>query len=239
MIFRDKGDDMTKSGKRIGSSLLAATGVLLIAASAAAIAQRVGAHAGGGAHQHFDGRFSHDQYYYDRGYAIRRPPVGGLGELRGPDGGRYWLNGGNWYRWRGGAWVVSAAPVGLFVPWLPPNFTTVWWNGIPYYYANETYYVWDDAQHEYEVVDPPAGIDTTGTTQTPASDQIFVYPNNGQSSEQLAKDRYECYRWAADQTGFDPTVAGGGVAPQNAVAKRNDFFRAQVSCLAGRGYSVT
>ena len=109
----------------------------------------------GGAHQHFDGRFSHNQYYYDRGYAIRRPPVGGLGELRGPDGGRYWFNGGNWYRWRGGAWVVSAAPVGLFVPWLPPNFTTVWWNGIPYYYANDTYYVWDDAQHEYEVVDAP------------------------------------------------------------------------------------
>jgi hypothetical protein len=86
--------------------------------------------------------------------------------------------------------------------------------------ANDTYYVWDDAQQAYEVVDPPI-------------------PNSGQSAEQQAKDRYECYRWAVDQTGFDPTASGGGVAPENAVTKRNDFFRAQVSCLAGRGYSVT
>ena len=138
---------------------LALVSVLLMAASGAAIAQHAGAHAGGaaagGAHQHFDGRFSHNQYYYDRGYTIAKTrrwagsenfaarTVGGIG-----------VNGGNWYRWRGGAWVVSAAPVGLFyVPWLPPYFTTVWWNGIPYYYANDTYYIWDDAQHAYKVVD--------------------------------------------------------------------------------------
>jgi hypothetical protein len=234
---------MTKVAKRNVRSILAAAVILLIAARAAAIAQHLGPHVGaatmaGRAHQHLDGRFSHNQYYYDHGYGVRRPPVGGLGELHGPDRGRYWFNGGNWYRWRDGVWVVSPAPAGLFVPWLPPNFTTVWWNGIPYYYANDTYYVWDDAQRAYEVVDPPNGVDATGTTQAPASDQIFVYPNNGQSSEQQAKDRYECYRWAVDQTGFDPTVGGGGVAPENAVTKRNDFFRAQVSCLDGRGYSV-
>ncbi len=34
---------------------------------------------GGGAHQHLDGRFSHNQYYYDRGYSVRRPPVGCVG----------------------------------------------------------------------------------------------------------------------------------------------------------------
>jgi hypothetical protein len=235
---------MTKYAKGNIHALFAAVWVLLIAASAATIAQHVGAHPArttmaGGAHQHFDGRFSHNQYYYDRGYSVRRPPVGGVGELRGPDGGRYWFHAGSWYRWRDGVWVVSAAPVGLFVPWLPPNFTTVWWNGVPYYYANDTYYTWDDAEQAYQVVDPPNNINETGTTRAPASDQIFVYPNSGQSSEQQAKDRYECYRWAVDQTGFDPTVSGGGVAPENAVTKRNDFFRAQVSCLEGRGYSVT
>jgi hypothetical protein len=133
---------------------------------------------------------------------------------------------------------VAPAPVGLFVPWLPPYFTTVWWNGIPYYYANDTYYVWDNVRQEYQVVAPPVGVEASGTTRAPASDQLFVYPKNGQSSEQQAKDLYECHRWAVDQSGFDPTVAGGGVAPEKAVDKRNDYFRARVSCLEGRGYSV-
>jgi len=69
----------------------------MISASGVAVAQHTtsgGGHASGGhapaatAHQHFDGRFGHNQYYYDRGYSVRRPPTGGLGEVRGRDGGK-------------------------------------------------------------------------------------------------------------------------------------------------------
>jgi hypothetical protein len=35
--------------------------------------------------------------------------------------------------------------------------------------------------------------------------QILFYPANGQSPEQQARDRYECYQWAVKQTGFDPS----------------------------------
>ena len=35
---------------------------------------------------------------------------------------------------------------------------------------------------------------------------LFVYPAKGQSNEQLANDRYECHRWAVQESGFDPTV---------------------------------
>ena len=231
---------MRKLGKRSGRSWPALAGVFLIAAGEVAIAP-FAAYAGpdaapGGAHQHFDAHFSHNRYYFDRGYSVRVPPAGGPGELHGLDGGRYWFQGGNWYRWGGHAWFVAEAPVGLFVPWLPPYFTTVWWNGIPYYYANDTYYVWDNTRQEYQVVAPPAGA--SSTTQAPASDELFVYPKNGQSAEQQSRDLYECHRWAVGQSGFDPTVAGGGVAPEKAVEKRNDYFRARVSCLEGRGYSV-
>jgi hypothetical protein len=232
-------------------SVLAFAGVLMIAGTSTASAQHAGGRAGavarggGGAHQHFDARFSHNQYYYDRGYSVHRPPAGGLGELHGTDGGRYWSRGGDWYRYRGGwyrwggrGWVVWGAPFGLFVPMLPPYFTTVWWYGVPYYYANDTYYLWDDTQQQYQVVPPPDGIEANGTAQAPVSDQLFVYPKNGQSAEQQAKDRDECQRWAAGQSGFDPMLASGGVAPGQAVQKRNDYFRAQVSCLEGRSYSV-
>jgi hypothetical protein len=37
--------------------------------------------------------------------------------------------------------------------------------------------------------------------------QIFVYPDNGQSAEQLDRDRYECNSWAVKQSGFDPSQA--------------------------------
>ena len=36
-----------------------------------------------------------------------------------------------------------------------------------------------------------------------AQDPI-VYPAKGQSNEQMEKDKFECYNWAKQQTGFDP-----------------------------------
>ena len=36
-----------------------------------------------------------------------------------------------------------------------------------------------------------------------AQDQ-FIYPAKGQSAEQQEKDKYECYGWAKNNSGFDP-----------------------------------
>ena len=33
---------------------------------------------------------------------------------------------------------------------------------------------------------------------------LVIYPAKGQSQEQLDKDKYECYSWAKQQSGFDP-----------------------------------
>ena len=32
----------------------------------------------------------------------------------------------------------------------------------------------------------------------------YVYPAKGQSAEQIEKDKYQCYGWGKQQTGFDP-----------------------------------
>ena len=113
-------------------------------------------------HQHLDSRYSHNRYYYDRGYAVHTPPAGGVANLIGRNGERYYFQGGNWYRWRadwyrswGGAWVVVDAPVGLFVPSLPPYYTRISWSGADYYYANEAYYVWNAERSAYQVVAAP------------------------------------------------------------------------------------
>ena len=36
---------------------------------------------------------------------------------------------------------------------------------------------------------------------------LYVYPKEGQSAEQTDKDKYECYNWAKNDTGFDPMAA--------------------------------
>ncbi len=35
--------------------------------------------------------------------------------------------------------------------------------------------------------------------------QLYIYPSQGQSQEQLNQDRYQFHTWAVQQTGFDPT----------------------------------
>lgn len=35
--------------------------------------------------------------------------------------------------------------------------------------------------------------------------KVYFYPSQGQSAAQQDRDRYDCYVWAVDQTGFDPS----------------------------------
>jgi len=148
----------------------------------------------------------------------------------------YWYGGGVWYRPYGARYVVVAPPLGVFVSVLPTYYSTLWYGGIPYYYANDAYYVWRENQRAYEVVAAPAGADTAAVD--PVTEDLFVYPREGQDEEQVAFDRYECHRWASDQTGFDPTQPWGGVAEEQAGALREAYLRAMTACLEGRGYTV-
>lgn len=38
-----------------------------------------------------------------------------------------------------------------------------------------------------------------------SADQLMIYPKKGQDQAQQDKDRYECHRWAVENTGIDPT----------------------------------
>jgi hypothetical protein len=151
-------------------------------------------------------------------------------------GGNYWYHGGYWYRPGYRGWIISAPPYGAFVPWLPWGYTSFWYGGFPYYHYNNVYYVYRDVDRGYEVVQPPPGAEAA-VSQAQA-DNLYVYPKNGQGPEQQATDRYECHRWATEQTGFDPTLAGGGVPQEETGQRRADYLRAMTSCLEGRGYSV-
>jgi hypothetical protein len=215
--------------------------ILIVLALAAAGVQaqpyrdRVGTPRGS---EHYDARFSHNHYYMNRGAFVPGVPAGGSWVVA-HGGGRFYYSGGVWYAARGSGFVVVGPPIGVFVPILPPYYTTVWIGGMPYYYANDTYYSWVPDQNGYEVVDPPGAADpNAATTQPPPSDDFFIYPQSGQTQEQQANDKYECHKWASSQAGFDPTQSLGGVSPDQVAAKRADYQRAMRACLEGRGYSV-
>ena len=41
-------------------------------------------------------------------------------------------------------------------------------------------------------------------TQGLSEPNLYVYPNAGQSEEQVKEDRYACHRWAVKESSFDP-----------------------------------
>ncbi len=181
-----------------------------------------------------DNRHRHDHYYPPRGHAVPvLPPNHRVVPYRGA---RYHYHDGVWYRPSGTRFVVILPPVGVIVPFLPPFYTTVWVGGLPYYYAGGVYYTWRPEENGYVVADAPPGTEVSEQPAVP--DQLFVYPMKGQSEQQQETDRYQCHRWAADQTGFDPTQPGGNVAESQTAGKRADYQRAMKACLEARGYSV-
>ena len=224
----------------------------LIAAGAAAAQARGGFRGGGfsaGGVAHFGGaapRFGGG--YYGRGYYGRG----------------YYGRGCCGWGWGPGWWWGT----GLYLSVLPWYYETLWWDGIPYYYTGDGYYVWDGAAREYQQINPPAGLGQGGGATGPAAmnAEVFAYPKAGQSEEQQARDRDECRRWASDQSASEgapvpPGGAAGGAAPsaaapptgsaapakgsvgagsaaRDAMAQHQGYLRAETACLEGRNYSV-
>jgi hypothetical protein len=151
---------------------------------------------------------------------------GYYGGYRGYYGYRGWY-GGYYYPWGWG----GLGP-GLYFATLPYYYSTYWYGGTPYYYAGNAYLFWDPTVGQYRTVAPPAGAPNQPGAQVPS--ELIVYPKGGQSQYQQSVDRYECYRWAVSQLGYDPTSAGGGTVRRDLT----DYNRAQTACLTARGYSV-
>jgi hypothetical protein len=87
---------------------------------------------------------------------------------------------------------------------------------------------------------PPPG-QGTASAQPPAvrSDSLTITGRNGQTEKQQWADRYECHKWAKDQSGFDPTLrAPPDMSGAEINSHRDQYRRAFSACLEGRGYSV-
>ncbi len=190
---------------------------------------------GGGGHFSGGGHFGGGGHFAGGGHFGGGRFGGGYGRYRGGyGGGRY---GGGWRGhyggWGGGyGWGFGAGlGLGLYFSALPLYYSTYWWDGIPYYYADDTYYTWDGSAGEYQTVAPPPEVEQQAQSQ--AGGELIAYPKNGQSDQQQAKDKSDCKQWAAKQSGYSPAAAATTAAPN-----QWDYQRAQAACLEGRGYSV-
>ncbi len=135
-----------------------------------------------------------------------------------------WAPGWGWWWW-GWGW-----PLGVYLSVLPAYYSTYWWNGVPYYYGNGDYYIWNGTAGQYEQVQPPpevaeqgaggapsAGGPPTGAPPMggppmggpPMSDELYAYPKNGQSPEQQSTDKSQCRAWASGQVAGAPPAPGG------------------------------
>lgn len=226
-----------------------------------------GAHAGGGGHAgaavHAIGHVggfagAHGAYGYGGGHVGGYPTarVGYAGHVAGYGGGYYhgYSTGAYWGGgyWHGGFWPRAYYGIGFawFLPVLPLAYATYWWDGVPYYYANDVYYTWNPSYDGYVATDPPPVTDASGAAAPPAggspqapatsmppsgaygatggygagsSGQVFMYPKNGQSEAQQSTDKRECQQWASSQA--DPSHV-------------DDYRRAMMACIQGRGYSA-
>ena len=56
--------------------------------------------------------------------------------------------------------------------------------------------------------------------------ELFIFPSEGQSDDQMEQDKYSCYQWAKKETGFDPMeVPKATEAPPKEEPKKGGVVR--------------
>ncbi|KJH74118.1 glycine zipper family protein [Pseudomonas gregormendelii] len=166
---------------------------------------------------------------YRPGHVIDRFPDR---DYRVPYGGRdYFYSGGYWYRPQGPRYVVVQPPRGIRVGYLPDYAREVWIGGSLLFLAAGSYYAYQESTRDYVVVEPPG----QPLPQSASNGyDVEAYPANGQSPEQVNQDGYDCYRYAVEQSGFDPRA--DTYQPDPSVVQI--YRQAQGNCLGSRGYQV-
>jgi hypothetical protein len=157
-------------------------------------------------------------------------------------GNDYFYSGGYWYRPQGPRYVVVTPPRGVRVRYLPDYAQQVWLGSALFFLAAGTYYTYEQSTQEYVVAEPPQGVEPVYSPETlpqppqqpTAPFDVVAYPANGQTQQQVEQDRYDCYRYAVQQSNFDPANACYQPAPEVVGIYR----QAMAGCYASRGYSV-
>ena len=221
--------------KRTGMLVAKSICLAIVALSIQATAQAAPPHGGPETRAHSGGSLKapgRAAKYPRAGHEVRSLPKGHT--LVRVNRHNYHYHHGVFYRPRShGSYVVVRAPLGARVRHLPAGYISFLIGPRRHYYVNYTYYLRDRETAEYVVVAEPEGAEAALVAASESvSGDIFVYPSQGQTDAQRDRDRYDCYLWAVEQTGFDPSAA------DSAAGNAADYRRAITACLEGRGYTV-
>jgi hypothetical protein len=87
------------------------------------------------------------------------------------------------------------------------------------------------------------------TVDAAVAQNVIAYPAKGQDQQQQERDRYDCYNWAVQQTGYNPQAqfagstappppVGGGVLPGAAKGAALGAVGGAIGGDAGKGAAI-
>lgn len=120
---------------------------------------------------------------------------------------------------------------------LPDGSVRVVRRGIVYYLHNGNYYRHDE--DGYTIFNSPPGEafrEVENLDAYPDMPGISLTPPADLSLSEQANDRAQCHYAAVEQSRFDPTLAGGGIAANEYARLKQQYRTSMITCLQGRGY---
>ena len=80
---------------------------------------------------------------------------------------------------------------------------------------------------------------TPAAAQLPSKPQmVTLIPNNGQTPDQQSRDRYDCYRFALSQSGYDPLHPNASASPDQQSAYER-ARRIAIAAIATKPVTIT
>lgn len=74
---------------------------------------------------------------------------------------------------------------------------------------------------KFVVISSILAVALSGIFNASMANDVIVFPANGQSNEQMEKDKHTCYGWAKKETGFDPMVTPKASTPPPSQTKES------------------
>lgn len=78
----------------------------------------------------------------------------------------------------------------------------------------------------------PPYVETVRRAPTPST-EVYAYPAKGQSEDQQKRDRYECYQWASQKTGVEPSALPADHVERSVAVRRPNGEGTAVMAVTG------